>query len=339
MTATGAIAAGTRLLHVASGSATTAVIEAAGIPGLRSIWADPLYEGPVPEGLSDDELLEVRARYLAGAAGQAAVDPINDLRGWRTAIDGARCDELILWFEHDLFDQLNLIQLLTWLRPRVPSGATVSLIGLGAFADRPGFTGLGELAPGELAGLLDGRRPVTAAQFDTAALAWQGFRAPTPEPLDALRRGDTAALPHLASALERFLQEYPWVTNGVSRSEHRLLELASPGRVSLNVIFPRMHDGERAYFITDLSLAETASSLSRTTPPMLTFVQPDQPSEAVLSGSVSLTEFGRAVLACEQDRVSTCGIDRWLGGVHLKAGAADWRWDAERGRIVLATAR
>jgi hypothetical protein len=221
----------------------------------------------------------------------------------------------------------------------VPSGATVSLIGLGAFADRPGFKGLGELSPGELAGLLGGRRPVTAAQFDTAALAWQGFRAPTPEPLDALRRGDTAALPHLASALERFLQEYPWVTNGVSRSEHRLLELASPGRVSLNVIFPRMHDGERAYFITDLSLAETASSLSRTTPPMLTFVQPDQPSEAVLSGSVSLTEFGRAVLACEQDRVSTCGIDRWLGGVHLKAGAADWRWDAERGRIVLATAR
>ena len=25
-------------------------------------------------------------------------------------------DELILWFEHDLFDQLNLIQLLTWIR-------------------------------------------------------------------------------------------------------------------------------------------------------------------------------------------------------------------------------
>jgi hypothetical protein len=99
-----------------------------------------------------------------------------------------------------------------------------------------------------------------------------------------------------------------------------------------------MHDGERSYFITDLSLAEMASALSRATPPMLTLVQPEEPSGAALGGSVSLTESGRAVLAGEQDRISTCGLDRWLGGVHRKAGGADWRWDDERGRIVAAAA-
>ena len=46
-----------RFLHVANGSCTTDIIEAARLPGARSIWADPLYEGPVPAGLSDDELL------------------------------------------------------------------------------------------------------------------------------------------------------------------------------------------------------------------------------------------------------------------------------------------
>ena len=108
-----------RFLHVANGSCTTDIIEAARLPGTRSIWADPLYEGPVPAGLSDDELLDVRARYLAGPDEHATVHPMNDLRVWRHVIaDHESYDELVLWFEHDLFDQLNLIQLLTWIRGR-----------------------------------------------------------------------------------------------------------------------------------------------------------------------------------------------------------------------------
>src|SRR5262245_58144668 len=114
----------TRFLHVANGTCTTRIIEAAGIPGACSLWADPLYEGPVPAGLSDNELLELRMRFLgepgdltwaAWAGTDPSQDPINDLREWRATIAHHESyDELILWFEHDLFDQLNLIQLLSW---------------------------------------------------------------------------------------------------------------------------------------------------------------------------------------------------------------------------------
>ena len=52
-------------LHVANGTSTTMTIEAARIPGAVSIWADPLHDGPVPGNLTDEELLEVRARHLA----------------------------------------------------------------------------------------------------------------------------------------------------------------------------------------------------------------------------------------------------------------------------------
>src|SRR5438876_8077764 len=101
-----------RFLHVANGTCTTEIIEASGIPGTLSIWADPLYEGPVPEGLGDEELLDVRARHLAGSTGRSYVGTLNDLRGWRQTIEAHDAyDELVLWFEHDLFDQLNLIQL------------------------------------------------------------------------------------------------------------------------------------------------------------------------------------------------------------------------------------
>ena len=43
-----------------------------------------------------------------------------------------------------------------------------------------------------------------------------------------------------------------------------------------------------------------------------------------------LTDTGRAVLARQVDRVATCGIDPWLGGVHLQSGVTFWRWDDTR---------
>ena len=320
-------AAGPRFLHVANGTSTTMTIAAAGISGLRSIWADPLHDGPVPAGLTDEELLDVRARYHGESD-----DPVNDLRRWRTVIeDRDSYDDLVLWYEHDLFCQLNLIQLLSWIRRRVT--ATVSLICIGSFPGRPNFKGLGELLPAELAPLLDTRHQVTEGEYNLAERAWHAFRAPTPEPLNELCRADTTALPYLGRALERFLQEYPWTRDGLSRWERRLLQLAETGPVTLRAAFPRMNDGEDAHYITDTSLVDLAETLSRTHPPLITVTGVADPERVLQTGSVSITNAGRDVLAGRRDRVA-CGLDRWFGGVHQRTGAAPWRWDEERGRVV-----
>jgi hypothetical protein len=323
-----------RFLHVANGTSTTATIQAAGIPGTVSIWADPLYEGPVPGGIGDAELTEVRSRYLAGSAPPASVDAVNDLRRWRAVIEEHESyEELILWFEHDLFDQLNLIQLVTWIRDRLPPAKTVSLVCVGSFPGRPEFKGLGELRPGELASLLDTRQPVTDAQYRLAGQAWTAFRRPDPEGLDALRRSDTGAMPFLAAALKRFLEEYPSTFDGLSRSERRLLQLAAGGPVELRGAFPRMHVGEDAYYVTDLSFTGLVDSLSRTSPALIATSLDHGDNGCIPRGTMTLTDDGRAVLGGRLDRVHACGIDRWLGGVHLHAGADSWRWDDVRQAI------
>jgi len=335
----------TRFLHVASGTSTTRTIEAASIPGACSIWADPLYEGPVPGGLNDTELLEVRIRYLSGpadltwvawAGSDPSLDPANDLRQWRAAIERDESyDELILWFEHDLFDQLNLIQLLTWIRDHLPVAKPASLICIGSFPGRPEFKGLGELTPDELASLLETRQPISGPHYEVARRAWHAFREPTPEALDELRQEDTSALPYLAPALTRFFQEYPWTTDGLSRTERRLLELANGDGIALRRAVPRMHEGEQVYYVTDLSLAALAEILSCTSPPLLT-LDPSRAAEGqVLRGLVALTDTGRSVLAGQLDRVAICGIDRWLGGVHLQSRGQLWRWDHTRQRVTL----
>lgn len=319
----------TPFLHVANGTSTTRTIAAAGIPGACSIWADPLYEGPVPGGLNDAELLDVRTRYLGPADA-----PERDMRSWRSPLERHESyDELILWFEHDLFDQLNVVQLLTWIRDHLPATKPVALICIGEFRGRPDFKGLGELTPDELAPLLETRQPVDGRHYESARRAWQAFREPTPEALDELRRGDTSPLPYLAAAITRFLQEYPWTTDGLSRSERRLLELADGDGIALWRAFPRMYEGERAYHVTDKSLAALAEALSCTSPPLLTIDLSGAPEDHDLRGVVMLTDTGRSVLSGRQDRVAACGIDRWLGGVHLRTAGRIWRWDNTVQRI------
>jgi hypothetical protein len=325
-------------LHVANGTSTTGIIASAGIPGTLSIWADPLHDGPVPGGLTDAELLSVRGEYLAGHGSGAAPNPVNDLRRWRTAIEQTDSyEELVLWYEHDVFDQLNLIQLLPWIRQHLPATVPASLVCIGSFPGHPVFRGLGELSPNELGPLLDRRQRISEAQYVVAEDAWRAFLAHTPEPLDNLRHTDTSAMPFLAPAITRFLEEYPWTRDGLSRTERRLLTLAMAGPVDLMTAYPRMHDDE-VYYLTDSAFAALVRDLASTSPPLIRTDLHARAGSVAPGGTVMLTETGRAVLNGQKDRVTTCGIDRWFGGVHLRSDQGDvWRWDGGRHRIVRTT--
>jgi hypothetical protein len=235
-------------------------------------------------------------------------------------------DELVLWFEHDLFDQLNLIQLLTWIHRHLPGSKTVSLICVGSFPGHPKFKGLGELNADELASLFEIRHRVHEEHYVQAEDAWRAFRSDTPEAVDALRRTRMTALPFLSTALTRLLQEYPWTRDGLSRTERRLLQLVEQEPVTLNDLFPRMHEGEE-YYITDLALADMVHTLSNTTPPLASFTHGE--GERLFRGVVGITDAGRETLSGARDRLSTGAIDRWIGGVHIRPGGTIWRWDNE----------
>ena len=327
-----------RFLHVANGSATTDLIEAARTPGQVSIWADPLYEGPVPGGLSDSELLPVRARYLSGLRAASPADAVKGLQRWRDQIsDAASYDELVLWYEHDLFDQLNLIQLLSWMKSQLPAATIVSLVEIGSFPGRPSFKGLGELTPSDIASLFGRRQPVSSERYELAVRAWAAFRQPTPEAVDALRHQDNNAMPFLSAALKRFLQEYPWTSDGLSRSERRLLTIAASGPADLWTAFLQMHEGETAYYITDLSWLGMLRNFSRCTPPLISVGDIPLDADRIPHGTAAITDYGRAILNHAVDRVAVYGIDRWVGGVHLTDRAGDWRWDEERDQMVLGS--
>jgi hypothetical protein len=166
-----------------------------------------------------------------------------------------------------------------------------------------------------------------------AARAWTAFRQASPEALDELRHQDTSAMPFLSAALKRFLQEYPWTTDGLSRSERRLLAIAASGPVDLWAAFLQMHEGETAYYITDLSFLGLLRDFARCAPALISVADIPFDADRIPNGTLTITDYGRAILNGAVDRVAAYGIDRWLGGVHL-TGERGWRWDETRDHTV-----
>ncbi|MBY0497377.1 MAG: hypothetical protein K2Y23_24510 [Cyanobacteria bacterium] len=277
----------------------------------------------------------MRARFLASHPDEAR-EVAADLQQWRHTVDDESAyDELVLWFEHDLFDQLNLIQLLTHIGQRRRS-KPVSLICIDRYPGHPNFTGLGELPPHDLEGLFPARRAITESQIAAARQAWAAYRSPDPRALEALLKTDLSALPFLAAALARHLEEFPSDRDGLSRSERRMLEQAIDGPAQIHTAFPRMHQGETAYYIADSWFFDRAKDLSDASPALMQLtITLDQPN-ALPAGTIALTPEGRGVLQGEADRVKLCGIDRWLGGVHVHGHGRAWRWSDRAGHLVHA---
>lgn len=322
-------------LHVANGSETTRLIAAAGLPGRTLSWADSLYDGPVPD-VPDDELLRIRAAFHDSPEHPLAGN-IEGFTGWRAAIDDHDAyDELVLWFEHDLFDQLNLIHVLSYLGGAAALVKPVSLVSTDRFPGHPDFKGFGQLVPDDIARLFDTRVRISEQQIVLAKRAWKAYRASDPRALESLVRGDTSALPFLAAALRRHLEEYPSDVDGLSRYEHRILDQAQTGAVTLRAAFATIHDGERAYYLTDSSFHDRVTELAAAKPPLLTLETDRLATAGPFDGTFSLTAAGRDVRSGKADRVRMCGIDRWIGGVHLSGHGPLWRWSARRGELVEA---
>jgi hypothetical protein len=325
------------MLHVANGSSTTRLIKASGLSGRTLSWADSLYDGPVPD-VPDRELVRIRALFHDSPE-QPLAGNIEGFTAWRRAVDDRGAyDELVLWFEHDLFDQLNLIHVLSYLGRGHDVTKPVSLVTLDRFAGMPDFKGLGQLAPADIAGLFGTRQPVTESQIVLAKRAWRAFRASDPRSIETLLATDMSALPFLAAALRRHLEEFPSDTDGLSRSERRILEQAKNG-IELQRAFLAAHDGEHAYHLTDTSFLDRVNELAATTPPLLALsgsAKANGATPGIPDTSMTLTPAGRDVEAGKSDRVRLCGIDRWIGGVQLSGHGPVWRWSARGGQLVKA---
>lgn len=336
-------------LHVTNGDSAGEGLRRARLGGDVLAWRDVLHEGPVHATSSDQEFREMRSAFLA-SRGAGRVEEIQSSFASRDAqFDAVGPDDtMVLWFEPDLYDQLQLCEILARLARR-PDVARPRLEIV------PADCLLGPLDSEQFAPLYAARRPVSNADVRRGADCWTAFTSPDPSfllPLaDFFAARDTArsyasdaevVLPHLAAAIVRWLEELPAETNGLNRSEQQLLTAMRAGATTFGAAYRRSHhDVEEWIWLGDWSFAAYVERLSDCAVPAVTLANGSRITREMLEPSssafhsldIALTDFGRAVEADTADFIAENGVDRWFGGAHLRSDQ-HWRWEANQRRIV-----
>ncbi len=292
----------------------------------RLVW------GPLPS--SDEFAAYVGARSDKAASGSHWSDFVSR----RSKSDKARkhlalvefCElyEIVeLWFDPEPNDQLLLVQVLDFLStyPQIVTRLKLRLVDF-------------ELISLEENGLGNWQVPVvdvTVAEFGVAREAWRAYRATTPEACFGLLGKDLSALPLLRAALLDLLDELPSSATGLGATEMRLLELIANGYASTNSLFHLRQLRQRRVFDpweTGLLLEGLAHgpkpAIAGLDDALRTLSQGNYRDRdaAYKRSRLTLTEFGKSILAHKEDFSRHNPIDRWWGGTRL-TNDRFWRFD------------
>ncbi len=319
-------------LIITNGDAAAELLTAAGLAGRMVVWRDVLHEGPLVPTEGHEALSDIRASYLSERFGLPYADVRTDFVA-RDAVLRAHplFDRVFIWVEHDLYDQLQLLQILAFFSAEARTEGIV-LVQADDF--------LGNQKPETILRFADRAVPVTPALLQAGAEAWKALLEPTPRGAERIAAAPARGLPFLRPALNRFLQELPAAGTGLSRTEHAALTALATRSLTPQALFGAVIEGEEAAFMGDWSLYRTLDDLAFAADPLVTGLDAPYPCRgeaasvaAYLRSRLALTPFGKAVLAGRADHVATNGIDRWWAGTHL-SGTHVWRRDSATGRLV-----
>jgi Domain of unknown function (DUF1835) len=300
--------------HIVNGDVVGGKIKT--LDGNIIIWREMYDFGPLSLTWSLDETYKRRAIFFE----QKLVIPSNVFikncqQQFNQLNELSRTEEVVLWFEHDRYDQTMLIYLLTQLSSM--GFQKISMVSINEYPGVEPFHGLGQLTSGQLIELLQLKQELTNEQIQEAIAGWKAYLSNDPEEIHNFVN-ECYALPFLKQALKAHNSYFPSINNGLNEVEFLALTYIKDGRTTFAELFNkvsihRINDG-----ISDLYFAALLNELMKGDFPlikvnsMLSNYHKQNPNS-----KIELTNWGFDVLYGKANRIELIGIDWWIGGVHL----------------------
>lgn len=362
-------------LHITNGDCAGEMLKASDkIEGDVLCWRDLLHDGPVLS-LPYVEYSAKRVAFLVDLLVKGDCSERLSVRNIESDfIERARVlaninayDEVVLWFEHDLYDQLQLIEICHRLVERDDVLPPLSIICIDGHSEVPFFHGFGNLTTEMMEGLFQQRIPLSCEQLDIGADLWIVLTSSTPQLLALRVQSEVKGWPFMTKALRRFCMEFPALETGLTltqtyllltllkapdelpvlafnlklaeqngsladgvTAEQRYYEILT-GPASFRRIFNHLQQLEVDPFMGDLSVQYELNRLLNADVPYINVSSINE------NKVYSLTLAGAEVLQGRRHWGADNAVDLWRGGVHLKAGNM-WFWDQHSHAFVLKPA-
>lgn len=349
-------------LHIVNGDSTADML--ANIPELSGdviVWRDVLHEGLVLPS-AHPEYSTTRATFIAQmlclvdikASYKQQFDQVKSDFDTRARLFKAiaQYQEIVLWFEHDLYDQLQLLEVLQQMNSELITESNCYLVSINQHIETPFFHGFGNLTLAQLHQLYPNKTSITPEHRDYAQYFWSLITADNPSKIPFILKNTLAIFPYLSAAIRRYCQEFPSVENGLTRTQQNLLScIAQPAATlpyyrycltkynlddqqqslryqqtlsqpaSTKRIFLQMQDLEVSPFMGDLGIEKELYLLSTLTRPLIKQNSPNNGQQ----GYYQLTEAGLSLLNNNAHWLDYNDYDVYRGGVHITSKKT-WFW-------------
>lgn len=309
-------------LHITNGDIAAKLIRDFDPDGVVIPWRDVLHEGPLHTHTRAIYLAE-RARFIAGSgwAEDSAVRAMLEERD-AAVLGAARNSQVVLWFEPDLYDQLQLLDVASLLSCVTGAPPIHSI--------EPGMY-LGTARPEQLPDLFAGRRRVLGDELSAAHDVWFALGDGDPRSVEAALARATP-FRYVGSALRRFFEELPWMSDSLSRLERAVLVALSDGASALRDVFRMTSQSEEWVFCGDSAWMLVIDRLS-TAPALVTAPARNVDGQPRWESPLSLTELGRSALNGSVGPEHSLPRERWWAACPIDP-ATPYRWDGDRSLVV-----
>ncbi len=213
------------LLHITNGDSFTSKLQSLQLQGDIITWREMLCEGKTLCTVGSESFWKTRFEFLnKNYKISKSWFVEKTLKEYRSLCNHKQQDHIVLWFEYDLFCQINMLAVLSWLKTH-RRHAEISLVCSGKEDDSDRYYGLSELSDEKLMELYENRTMLTQDDIEYADYVWQLYCSDNPIRLENLINNDDFQFEYLSDALKTHLKRFPTIKNGLNELENHILDV------------------------------------------------------------------------------------------------------------------
>jgi len=250
-------------LHITNGDITTNCLKKINFPGSFITWREMLSEGKTTSDIGSESFWKNRFEFLKTSYNISKKTFIDyTLKEYRNLCKEKKQDEIVLWFEQDLFCQINMLAVISWLK-RYRKGYQISLVCSEKGSQKA--LGLSQLSSMQIQQQYQNRIELKQDDIEYADYIWQLYCSNSPLRLETVYQFNTMSpFKHLATAIEAHLQRFPSIKNGLNKTENTILRTAENQLItSKNQLISELIKEEKTYGFGEVQYEHRIKSLNK----------------------------------------------------------------------------
>ncbi|MEO9571209.1 MAG: DUF1835 domain-containing protein [Polaribacter sp.] len=253
------------ILHITNGDSTTNYLKKLHFSGDFITWREMLCEGKTTPDVGSETFWKNRFDFFKSSYKVSKQNFIDfTLKEYRNLCNKKESKEIVLWFEYDLFCQINMLAVISWLKT-YRKGYHISLVCSGKIKGSKKLKGLGELTENQIHQHFKKRIDLTQDDIEYADYIWQLYCSDSPLRLETVYKfNPMSPFQYLTSALEAHLLRFPSIDNGLNQVENTILKTANSNSFSSkNQLIVKLLKNQEKYGFGDIQYQHSINQLQK----------------------------------------------------------------------------